>query len=232
MEEVKVKAYLNKRLKPSKNKYGRESYPVYLRFNLNGSNHRLSSNYLGYLYSDNELEKYERDIKEESFLINNFIKINKGIFIIQDYNDYFQRFGRKIHDIYLEYLDYGLGAYEANFMNDFRSELQKYIEKTSGFELDFLKAILNIELYKLPNKLPYEFIDVKNSRQESLVFDILAINRINEYSEKLGRDINVYDWLYRGVEEEFRIKFGDLSYSRIDHVVELISMDNEDIEEE
>ena len=42
MKDIKIKHYLNKKLKPEI-KNGKETYPVYFRFNLERRNHRVPS---------------------------------------------------------------------------------------------------------------------------------------------------------------------------------------------
>lgn len=206
MKIVKVKAYLNDRLKP-KNYKGANYYPVYFRFNYKGSNHQISSNSIPYLKSENELNNFKESIEEETFHINNFIKINNGEFEIKKFNDYYYSNALKLISFVIDYFIYE----KSEFSKLYYKLLQDYISDKTTLENDFLSLLFSQRFTAYTYNLPYFFIDQSNDEYKKLLLEIKTYNFINTYSKTINRDINLYDWNKRLLREE--ISESDKSYA-------------------
>ena len=89
MIKIKTKYYLNKRLKPKIIDY-QEHYPVYYRFNLEGSNHQIKSQLIDYLKDESELSNFEKEIEKEALYLNTLINNFKGNYRFFNFVSHFE----------------------------------------------------------------------------------------------------------------------------------------------
>ncbi len=93
MKEIKPKFYLNTKLKPDY----RNRYPVYFRFNLNGSNHRLKSKLLGYLADESSLKRHQDLVDIETKYLNALIKYSKDLYQFIFYTEDIERLHKDLY---------------------------------------------------------------------------------------------------------------------------------------
>ncbi|MDM1299226.1 hypothetical protein HXZ94_12070 [Empedobacter falsenii] len=233
MKEIKPKYYLNKNLKP-KIEDGVEKYPVYFRFNLNGSNHRIKSQLIDYLASEEELDNYQYqmidEIKSLNYLYNRFRENYSFSNFENDMNKIFypQILGEPVDDddkySYFKksknntVLTSDGDVYNKNiFRNDsldkieenYRNELINFISDKTTLTKDFLRTFLIKEFKNTTLELPTFFID-----DIQLEKKIKNYNMYVEFANK--NDLTVKKWYTEKYNEKFKKEYGELAYQEVE----------------
>jgi len=233
MKEIKPKYYLNKNLKP-KIEDGVEKYPVYFRFNLNGSNHRIKSQLIDYLASEEELDNYQYqmidEIKSLNYLYNRFRENYSFSNFENDMNKIFypQILGEPVDDddkySYFKksknntVLTSDGDVYNKNiFRNDsldkieenYRNELINFISDNTTLTKDFLRTFLIKEFKNTTLELPTFFID-----DIQLEKKIKNYNMYVEFANK--NDLTVKKWYTEKYNEKFKKEYGEIAYQEVE----------------
>lgn len=233
MKEIKPKYYLNKNLKP-KIEDGVEKYPVYFRFNLNGSNHRIKSQLIDYLATEEELDNYQYqmidEIKSLNYLYNRFREnysfsnfendMNK-IFYPQilgepvDDDDKYSYFKKSKNDGVLTSDEnvYNKNIFRNNSLDNieenYRNELINFISDKTSLTKDFLRNFLIKEFKNTTLELPTFFID-----DIQLEKKIKNYNMYVEFANK--NDLTVKKWYTEKYNEKFKKEYGELAYQEVE----------------
>lgn len=219
MNDIKIKHYLNKKLKPKINN-GVNHYCVYFRFNLEGKNHRIPSFFVtDYLASDKELNSYSLEMKEEEYFINLLYK-SKDDYEFKSYFFDIQQIALSIKDILQDIMKTADGSnihsdflYSlSSYMEDYKKDFIESISEKYKYSLEFVESFFRIAPLGEHDFYPTNFI--KNQEVKDF-FE--AYNKIMEFSEE--RLIHEYDWVKRNQSEVFKAKFGEKYYKIIDRIV-------------
>lgn len=243
MKEIKPKYYLNKNLKP-KVVDGIEKYPVYFRFNLNGSNHRIKSQLIDYLATEEELDNYENkmidEIKSLNYLYNrfrenysfsNFEKDMNKIYYPQilgeptnedDKYSYFKKVNTSgilapDEDYYNKNISKNSSL--EKIQNNYRNELINYISDKTGLTKFFLQNFLIKELKNNSLELPTFFIE-----DTQLEKKIKNYNMYVEFANK--NNLTVKKWYTEKYNEKFKKEYGELAYKEVEKMFDEI-VDNQ-----
>jgi hypothetical protein len=223
MKDIKIKHYLNKKLKPEI-KNGVECYRVYFRFNLDGKNHRIPSFFISdYLESEKELNSLTLEIEEEEFFVNYFYREQNGNYSFNDYYTDIKSVAPSISLILKDYMNFGdvnEFAYHTVTIDqlmgckkDYKNELIDFISKSNDFSTEFLESFFkNVPSLDFDGYYPVDFI-----KDPELKLFYQAYNQILDFSKE--RNIHLYDWIRRNKKEVFQEKYGDKSYQIVNKIV-------------
>ncbi|WP_313375840.1 hypothetical protein [Chishuiella sp.] len=230
MKKIKPKYYLNKSLKP-KIEDGIEKYPVYFRFNLNGSNHRIKSQLIDYLSSEEELDNYHYEIIDETkslnYLYNRFrenysfsnfendMNIISSSQILGEPNDDKYTYLEKIKTSEILSPDnhgYNRKIFQNNSLaileENYRNELINFISDRTGLTKDFLRNFLIKEFKNKTLELPTFFIDdIKLDKK------IKSYNMYIDFANK--NNLTVKKWYTDNYNDKFKKEYGELAYQEI-----------------
>lgn len=223
MKDIKIKHYLNKKLKPGI-KNGVKRYRVYFRFNLDGKNHRIPSFFItDYLETEKELNSLSLEMKEEEFFVNYFYREQGENYQFSDYFKDIQGVAPSISSILKDYMDYGdVNEFAYSDVNldrligckeDYRKELIEFISKSQNYSFEFLESFFKEVPSVYDGYYPVDFI-----KDPELKLFYQAYNQILEFAKE--RDIHLYDWIRRNKREVFKEKYGEKSYQIINEIVQ------------
>lgn len=222
MKDIKIKHYLNTKLKPEINN-GVKRYRVYFRFNLEGKNHRIPSFFIkDYLETEKELSSLTLEMEEEAFFVNYFYREQKSNYQFSDYYKDIQGVAPSISSILNDYMLIGdvnlLASNELGSLDeilgckkDFKKELIEFISKSHKFSTDFLESFFKEVPSSYEGYYPVDFI-----KDPELKLFYQAYNEILEFSKE--RDIHLYDWIRRNKKEVFKERYGEKSYQIINEI--------------
>lgn len=233
MKEIKPKYYLNKNLKPKVDN-GIEKYPVYFRFNLNGSNHRIKSQFIDYLANEEELDNYKYqmidEIKSLNYLYNRFRENYSFSNFENDMNkiSYPQILGEPTdeddkYSYFKKAKTSGILApdedvYNKNISNknsfkkieeNYRNELLNFIYEKTGLSKTFLTNFIIKEFTNTTLELPTYFIE-----DPQLERKIKNYNMYIEFANK--NDLTVKKWYTEKYNEKFKKEYGELAYQEVE----------------
>lgn len=213
MNSIKLKYYLNTKLKPIIED-GIEKFSVYFRYNFNGKNHRIPSFFIqNYLCKDTDLDEYILERRDEEFFINLFYSKNKSYtpkFYIFD----IQTIAFPIKDIFIDYLYNSFeDIYPKNdYLKNYEKELISYISKKAELSNLFLKDFFKTSTYNNFNYYPTSFL-----KESETKFVLNTYNLVIKFSTE--RYIHTYDWIERGLGESFKKMHGEKHFEIVDNLV-------------
>lgn len=219
MKEIKIKHYLNKRLKPEIEN-GIKHYPVYFRFNLDGKNHRIPSFFIkDYLASEEELNSLTLEMQEEEYFINLLYRSDNN-YEFKFYHMDVQQIALSLKDILQNYMMTGDGndihpdyLYSlSSYMEDYKNSFIEFIAKSHNYSIEFTKSFFRMFPSDEHDFYPVDFI--KNPETKEF-FE--AYNHVMEFSKE--RLIHEYDWIQRKKSEVFKKEFGEKSYQIVNKLV-------------
>lgn len=197
MVKIKTKYYLNKRLKPKIIDY-QEHYPVYYRFNLEGSNHQIKSQLIDYLKDESELSNFEKEIEKEALYLNTLINNFKGNYRFFNFVSHFEFLNMDIYNLFNSfYLQWGTSErinVEGDeihylFSHNYHDELANYLSSKTNFCNVFFHKVLKDHLVNLNIELPIYFLKNEKLKNEVEIHNSLLL-LINE-----GK-INLHDYFF------------------------------------
>lgn len=243
MKEIKPKFYLNKKLKPDY----LNRYPVYFRFNLNGTNHRLKSYFFEKLKNDDLIKENEYLVDLETKYINVLAKYSINGFETTTYSLDVEKLDKDLYKIYtsedFDFIKIGVSInidedelYPYEIDNDNLGNLEeKYIELDNQKPAYNFNRIYRNELIdNLVSKsgYNYSFIDSIISKnifeiktkhptdfiKEKCILDyVKSCNDLLDFEET--ESVNIYKWMFEGKGELFKKTYGDTSYNLINEYV-------------
>ena len=241
MKEIMPTFYFNTKLKPDY----RNRYPVYFRFNLNGSNHRLKSKLLGYLADESSLKRHQDLVDIETKYLNALIKYSKDLYQFIFYTEDIERLHKDLYsfytsenvDFYKKPLGFPIDDDDIYLYQDFENDhdMDEFEEETIFFD-DQKPSVEGNDNYRnefvqyliSTSKLDANFInhttanDIMHTNMVLPTFFIKEkktldyINSCNDlFNFSIENDINMYKWIFEGKGEIFRKKYGEMSFSLI-----------------
>lgn len=214
MKILKPKYYLNKKLKPRKNG-DVDTYPVYFRFTIGKSNHRVKSYLIGYLENEDNFDDFTREMQVEKYAINylygryynyTFDNFNADAFYLCS------PLSTLIEHYILENSD---GPWDGCPIHAYTAELIIFTSFKTQLSEEFISNAINIQLKSL---LPSEFI-----KDQELKIIIETYNYSILFDKKLSSIFCMYNWENSNLKNDF-IKLYGLSHGLfLDSVVKLYS---------
>lgn len=219
MNDIKIKHYLNKQLKPEIEN-GVKHYRVYFRFNLEGKNHRIPSFFImDYLEKEKELSSFKLEMQEEEYFLNLLYRSRDNYEFKHYYLDV-QQIALSLKDVLQNYMMTGDGndihpdyLYSlSSYMEDYKNCFIESISKSHNYPIEFTKSFFRMFPLEEHDFYPVDFI---NNPETKEFFE--AYNHIMEFSKE--RLIHEYDWIQRKQSDVFKEKFGEKSYGIIDKII-------------
>ncbi|WP_165732200.1 hypothetical protein [Polaribacter sp. 20A6] len=212
MKILKPKHYLNRRLKP-KMVGSVKTYPVYIRFTIGTSNHRVKSFLFDYLENEEQLLEYKNKIDLEKEVIN-YLYTRFHNYSFSNFNSdafYLCSPLNVIIDMYINmYSSDGLDVPSEYY----KKELYNYLLTKTNFPKLFLNEMIhdiNFNTY-----VPSEFI-----KDESLKIVIESFNFCINFNENKPDLLCMYNWLNTNIKDEFREQYGSSYFKFVNNVVAL-----------
>lgn len=219
MSDIKIKHYLNKKLK-SKKINGEIKYSVYFRFNLEGKNHRIPSFFImDYIGTEKELNSYVAEMEEEEYFINLFNKRSNN-YIFKDYQFDIQFIAMSVKDILQNFMKTGDGKdlhpdyyYSlSSYMENYKKDFIEFISKSHNYSIDFTESF-----FKLCPSEEHDFYPVDFIKDSKIKCFYEAYNHVMKFSK--NRLIHEYDWIERKQGEVFKELYGEKYFDIINEIV-------------
>lgn len=245
MKEINPKFYLNTKLKPDY----QNRYPVYFRFNLNGTNHRLKSYFFDKLENEDLIKKNKYLLDLETKYINVLAKYSINGFETTTYSLDVEKLDKDLYKIYtsedFDFIKIGVAIpidddeidlYLDEVDDDNSGELEeKYIELYNQKPAYDFNNVYRKELIdNLVSKSDYDyfFIDsivsknifeMKIKHPTDFIKDQAILDYVKSCNDLLDfgkfESINIYKWMFEGKGELFRKTYGDVSFNLINESV-------------
>lgn len=212
--KITVKHYLNDRLKPEIEN-GVEKYPIYVRVTHERKNLRFKSVVCDKYYTKLDIleteiiDLFDYETEIINFIINQNLK-NENINLVS----------------ILEFLNTDI-KYCTEFLyysNKIKPNLIKFINLKTGINLNTLEKFINVssfEIIEIIKGLEFDIFNNESEKKELLFYKILF-----EFLEKSKRKLNIYDWKYKNINENFilyiKSKFENENFSN-----EITEIDNQ-----
>ncbi|QXP68955.1 hypothetical protein H0I29_09880 [Polaribacter sp. R2A056_3_33] len=214
MKILKPKHYLNKRLKP-KMVGSVKTYPVYIRFTIGTSNHRIKSVILENLEDEKQLLEHKKEIDLEKNVIN-YLYTRFHNYSFSHFNSDAFYLCSPIQVIISLYIYTYADEFEDVALTVYEKELFAHLLSKTNFPKPFLsKMIENIDFN---TRVPSDFIKDKKLK---LIVD--SFNSSIIFNENESDIFCIYNWKHTDIKDKFRNQFGSSSFNFIEKVIELYS---------
>jgi hypothetical protein len=212
MKILKPKHYLNKRLKP-KMVGSVKTYPVYFRFTIGTSNHRIKSFLLKYLEDEEQLLKYKKEIDLEKEVIN-YLFTRFHNYSFSNFNSDAFYLCSPIQDMISLYISTYADEFEGEALTIYQKELYAHLLSKTNFPELFLKKMIdNIDFN---SQVPSEFV-----KDEKLKLIIESFNSSILFNESESDIFCMYNWNHTDIKDKYRMQLGSSHFNFVQKVIEL-----------
>lgn len=214
MKILKPKHYLNKRLKP-KMIGSIKTYPVYIRFTIGTSNHRIKSFLLENLEDEKQLLEYEKEIGLEKDVIN-YLYTRFHNYSFSNFNSDAFYLCSPIQDMISLYISTFANEFEDEAIAVYQKELYAHLLIKTNFPEPFLNKMIDNIVFN--SQVPSDFI-----KDKKLKLIIESFNSSIVFNENVTDIFCIYNWKHTNIKDKFRKQFGSSYFKFVENVIELYS---------